>query len=198
MTGDAAELETEIDAGLEALAAGHLGRNEADVVRVLEHGNATAAIEGDVELARQAVHLAMIEDVMMHGAAQRPRIVELLRIYAGGRAAGDVADIVGARAARGQSEILHCQQEVDRGLRGNFTDLQVGPRRHVGIAAAERIRRIGQATHLPGVQDAIGDAQPAHEGILGRRDIELKERMTWRQSHLIHIRRIKSHDHQPS
>jgi len=96
MAGDAAQLQAEIEAGLEA-SAGDLAGDEADVVGVFEHRHAAAAIEGDVELARQAVHLAVIEDVVVHGAAQRPRVVEFLAVDAGGRAAGDVADIVGAR-----------------------------------------------------------------------------------------------------
>ncbi len=108
----------------------------------------------------------------MHGAAQRPRVVEFLRVDAGGRAAGNVADIVGARATCGETEFLYGQQKIDRVLRRNLANLQVGARRHIGIAAAERIRRIGQAAHLPGVQDAVGNAQPAHEGIFGRRDEE--------------------------
>ncbi len=56
--------------------------------------------------------------------------------------------------------------------RRDLADLQVGARRHIGIAAAEGIGRIGQPAHLPGVQDAVGNAQPAHEGVLRRRDVE--------------------------
>ena len=172
MAGDAAQLQAEIDARLEPRAPGDLAGDEADVVGVLEHGHAPAAVEGDVELARQAVHLAMIEDVVVHRAAERPRIVDFLRIDAGGRAAGDVADIVGTRAARGEPQRLHRQKHVDGVRRADLADLQVGARRHIGIAAAEGIGGIRQATHLPGVEDAIGDAQAAHEGILRRGDVE--------------------------
>ena len=172
MAGDAAQLQAEVDARLEPGAAGDLARHEADVVGVLEHRDATAAVEGDVELARQAVHLAVIEDVVVHGAAERPRVVDLLRVDAGGRAAGDVADIVGARAARGEAQRLHRQQHVDGVRRADLADLQVGAGRHIGIAAAEGVGGIGQAAHLPGAQDAVGDAQAAHEGVLRRSDIE--------------------------
>ena len=166
VAGDAAELQAEVDAVRRARG------DEADVVGVFQHRHLAAAVEGDVELARQAVHLAVIEDVVMHRAAQRPRVDQLLRVDAGGRAAGDVADIVGARAARGEAERLHGEQQVDRMVGRDLADLQVGARRHVGIAAAEGVGGIGQAAHLPGVQDAVGHAQPAHEGILGRRDVE--------------------------
>ena len=54
----------------------------------------------------------------------------------------------------------------------DLPNLQVGARRHVGIASAKGIGGIGQAAHLPGVQDAVGNAQPAHEGVLGRRGVE--------------------------
>ena len=53
-----------------------------------------AIVEGDIEFARQPEEIPMIENVVMHGAAQRSRVVEFLRIDARGRAAGDVADIV--------------------------------------------------------------------------------------------------------
>ena len=172
MAGDAAELQAEVNARLEPGAAGDLARHEADVVGVLEHRHAPAAVEGDVELARQAVHLAVIEDVVVHGAAERPRVVDFLRVDAGGRAAGDVADIVGARAARGEAQRLHRQQHVDGVRRADLADLQVGAGRHIGIAAAEGVGGIGQAAHLPGAQDAVGDAQAAHEGVLRRSDVE--------------------------
>ncbi len=170
MAGDAAELQAEIDAALGAILC--LGGREADVVGVLQHRHPSAAVEGNVELARQAVHLTMIEDVMMHRAAEGPRVDQLLRIDAGGRAAGDVADVVRARTARGKTERLHRRQQVDGVMGADLADLQVGARRDVGVAAAERLRRVGQPAHLPGVQDAVGDAQPAHERVLGRRDVE--------------------------
>ena len=53
-----------------------------------------------IELARQAIHLAVIEYVVVHRASERPCIVKLLRIDPGRGTAGDVADIVRAGAAR--------------------------------------------------------------------------------------------------
>ena len=152
--------------------AGYFGRHEADIVGVFQDRHAAAAVEGDVEFARQSVHLAMIEDVVVHGAAQRPRVVELLRIDAGGRAAGDVADIVRPRAARRETQILHREQQVDGMACRDLADLQIGARGDVGVAATEGVGGVGEAQHLPRRQDAVGNAQAAHEGILRRRDIE--------------------------
>ena len=98
MPGDAAEHQTEPDAGLDAEAVLHLDRLEADVVGVLQHRNDAAAVEADVELARQAVERAVVEDVEVPFARIGPRVDQLLRVDAGGRRAGDVADIVGARS----------------------------------------------------------------------------------------------------
>ena len=166
MTRDAPQLKAEID-----LAAGTDG-HKTDVVGILQGRHLSAAIEGDVEFARQPVHLAVIEDVMVHVAAQAARIVELLQVDPRGGTAGDVADVVGARAARGQTEFLHRQQHLHGMARGDLADLQIGARRHVGIAAPQALCRVGKAAHLPGVEDAVGHAQPAHEGILRWRDIK--------------------------
>ena len=43
----------------------HRDRLEADVVGVLQHRNDAAAVEADIELARQAVERALVEDVEM-------------------------------------------------------------------------------------------------------------------------------------
>ena len=106
VAGDAAEREPEPDAGLGAEAVLHLDRLEADVVGVFQHRNEAAAVEADIELARQAVERALVENVEMPFARVRPRVDQFLRIDAGGRRAGDVADVVGAGAARAQAEVL--------------------------------------------------------------------------------------------
>src|SRR6185312_16892616 len=103
--GDAAEQQAEPDAGLHAGALHHVHGLEADIVGVLERSNAAAAVEGDVELAGQAVERARIEDVEVPGARIGARIDELLRVDAGGGRAGDVADVVGAGAAGHEPEI---------------------------------------------------------------------------------------------
>ena len=60
-------------------------------------------------------------------------------------------------------------------LRLDLADLQVGAGGDVGVAAAVALGEIGEAGELPGVEDAVGDAQPAHIGILVRRDVEQAE-----------------------
>ena len=98
--GDAAQQDAEPDARLDTEAALHLHGLEADVVGVLQHGDGAGAVEADVELARQAVERAVVEDVEVPLAGVGPRVDQLLRVDAGGGRAGDVADVVGAGAAR--------------------------------------------------------------------------------------------------
>ena len=63
VAGDAADHEPEPDAGRDAEPVLHLDRLEADVVGVLQHGDETGAVEADIELARQAVERALVENV---------------------------------------------------------------------------------------------------------------------------------------
>ena len=141
--------EPEPDAGLDAEAVPHLDGLEADVVGVLQHRDDAAAVEPDVELARQAVERAIVEDVEMPFARVRARVDQFLRIDARGRRAGDVADIVGAGAARAQPEILDRLDHGDRVLRLDLAHLQVGARGDVGVAAAVALGEIGEAGELP-------------------------------------------------
>ena len=106
VAGDAADGDAEPDAGLDAEAVLHLDRREADVVGVLQHRDHAGAVEPDIELARNAVERAVVEDVEVPFARIGPRVDQFLRIDAGGRRAGDVADVVGAGAARAQAEVL--------------------------------------------------------------------------------------------
>ena len=145
VSGDAAEREAEPDAGLDAEAVLHLDRLEADVVGVLQHRDAAGAVERDVELARQAVERALVEDVEVPFARVGPRVDQFLRIDAGGRRAGDVADVVGAGAARAEAEILDRFEQRDRVLRLDLADLQIGAGGDMGIAAAVALGEIGEA-----------------------------------------------------
>ena len=79
VAGDAAQHQPEPDAGLDAEAVLHLDRLEADVVGVLQRRHDAAAVEGDVELARQAVERALVEDVEVPLARIGPRVDQLLR-----------------------------------------------------------------------------------------------------------------------
>ena len=115
-----------------------------------------AAVEADVELARDAVERAVVEDVEVPLAGIRPRVDQFLRIDAGGRRAGDVADVVGARAARAQAEVLDRLDHGDGVLRLDLAHLQVGARRHVGIAAGVALGEIGDAGELPALRMPFG------------------------------------------
>jgi hypothetical protein len=107
VAGNAAEQHAEIDSGRNRLTLAHRNRREPDVVRVLEHRDAAAAVERNVELAGQAVEFAMLKDRVVQVATERPRVDQFVGIDARGRAAGDVADVVGAGAARRQAHILN-------------------------------------------------------------------------------------------
>ena len=104
-----------------------------------------------------------------------PRVDQLLRIDAGGRRAGDVADVVGAGAARAQAEILDRLDHRDGVLRLDLADLQVGAGGDMGIAAAIALGEVGDAGELPMLEDAVRHPQPAHVGVLGRRHVEQAE-----------------------
>ena len=176
MPGDAAEAEPEPDAGRQPEAVVHLHRLEADIVGVFQHRDGAGAVEGDVEFARQAVERAVVEDVEMPLAGKRPRVDQFLRIDAGGRRAGDVADIVGAGAARAQPEILDRLDHGDRVAGLDLADLQIGARRDMRITAAIALGEIGDAGELRRLENAVRDAQPAHIGVLVRRDVEQAEK----------------------
>src|SRR5206468_9899456 len=103
MPGDAADRSAEVNTVRLRLARPDAYCGEADVVGIFEGGDSAAAVEGDIEFARQAVELAVVEDRVIQIQAERPRVVELQRIDAGGRVPGDVSDIVRARAARSEA-----------------------------------------------------------------------------------------------
>ena len=114
----------------------------------------------------------MLQDGVVELAAQRPGVDQLVRIDAGGRAPGDVAQIVGPGAARREPEALDLGHHVEDRLRTDLAQLQIGPRGYVGITACMSLRDIGDAAQLMGVEDAVRDPQPAHERVLRRRYVE--------------------------
>src|SRR5437762_10644785 len=70
VAGDAAEQDTEIDAGRDSLALPDRYRRKADVIGIFQHRHAAAAVETDVELARQAVELPMLQNGVVELATQ--------------------------------------------------------------------------------------------------------------------------------
>lgn len=81
-------------------AAGH----EPDVIRIRHRVHRAAALEGDVELARQVVELAVIENVVVQRVREGPRVQQFARVEAGSGRRGDVADVVHAAALRREPE----------------------------------------------------------------------------------------------
>src|SRR5690606_21611481 len=111
--GDASELDTKIDARWNCAAFWHADGEEADVVGIDGGRDRSTAVERDVELARQAVEVAVIQDVVV----QRPRVGtdvdQLVTIKSRCRRGGDVPDVVCTRTARRQTEFLHARQNID-------------------------------------------------------------------------------------
>ena len=108
-------------------------------------------------------------------ARERARVDLFLWINAGGRRAGDVADIVGAGAARAQAEILNGLDHRDGVVGLYLADLQIGARGDMGVAAAIALGEVGDAGELRRFEDAVRDTQAAHIRILVRRYIEQAE-----------------------
>ena len=106
VAGNAAEQQSEPDAGIDAGAVHHLDGREADIVGVLERGDASSAVECDIELAGQAEQRARVEHVEMPVTGVGPRVDQLLRVDPCRWRAGDIAHIVGARAAGDQPQVL--------------------------------------------------------------------------------------------
>ncbi len=104
-----------------------------------------------------------------------PRVDELLRIDPGGRRAGDVADVVGPRTTRTQADVLDVLDQCNGAFGLNLADLQIGPRRHMGISAAIALGGVGHAFKLRGLENPIGNAKPAHVGVVGRGAVEQAE-----------------------
>ena len=82
VAGDAAEAQAKPDAGLDAETVLHLDRGKRDVVGVFQHRDLAGAVEGDVELARQAGQRAVVEDVVVPLAGIFAGVEQFLRIDA--------------------------------------------------------------------------------------------------------------------
>ncbi len=68
--------------------------------------------------------------------------------------------------------VLNLLDHRDGVLRRDLADLQVGAGGDVAVAAAVALGEIREAGHLPMLEDAVGDAQPAHIRRLGRGHVE--------------------------
>src|SRR6516162_4825237 len=150
MAGDASELHPKVNTGRHRLFRPNGDSGEADIVSVLEDPETPAAVKGDVEFARQPVEFAVVQNVVIELPGQRARIDQLLRIDAGSWAAGQIANVVGAGAARGQPQLVDRGQHLD-GMRGpDLTDLEIGSGGDVEITAPEALGDRAQALCLMG------------------------------------------------
>src|SRR5207247_10449592 len=103
----------------------------------------------------------MVEDRVIKRDAERPRVVELLRIDARSRIARDVADVVRAGPARGQPRLGDALEHGERALRRDLPDLLVGGRGDVSVDAGERLGDRGYRLQIVGVADSVRVEKPA-------------------------------------
>ncbi len=149
-----------------------LHRLAADVVRIFDRADEAAAVIGDVELARQVVERAIIDNDLAHLLAERHHVDQLARINARGGVRGEVADVVRARAARVQADMLDALDERGRVLWLDESHLQIRARGDLHVAGGEVLCDVRQLAELEGAELSAGDAQPRHEGFLVRREVK--------------------------
>src|SRR5688500_13516671 len=90
MTRDSTELHAKIHSRLDARRRSrtterertfrHADRDETDIVRVRRDGDAAAIVESDIELSRQSVEVALIENVVMQRLREGSHIDQFIRI----------------------------------------------------------------------------------------------------------------------
>src|SRR6266851_88306 len=172
VAGDAAEQDAEVDAGGHVVAFGDANGDEADVVGVGYDADGAAVVEGDVELAGEAVEVARVEDVVVEGFGQWGDVVEFGWVEARDGRGGDVADVVCAGAAGGHAEGLNRREDADDVFGLELADLEVAASGDVGAAGAVVSGQSGEAAKLMGGEDAAGYAEAEHEGVLRGGDVE--------------------------
>lgn len=169
---DATEMDAEVHSGGDALIFLHLHGDEADVVGIRDDADGASVVEGDVELAWEAVHIVGVEDVVAHRFGERGDIVELGWIKACDRRCGDVADVVGTGAARGHAKCMDFVEHADDVFGLELTDLKVAAGGDVGSAGAPVGGHFGEAAKLMRGEDGAGNAEAEHEGVLRGGDVE--------------------------
>ena len=75
VSGDATHRDAKVNTFWQALARGHPHRAEANVVCILERRDRPAAVESNVELPRQPVELAVVQDRMVQRKPEGPRVI---------------------------------------------------------------------------------------------------------------------------
>src|SRR5208283_2670882 len=126
VTGNAADDELEPDAWRDICAILDLNGLEANIIGVLERRDRTATIKGDIEFAWQTIERALIQNMKVPRARIGPCIDELAWTDSCRCVPSHIADIVGARTASCQAQILHALDNMDRVLRRDLPELQIG------------------------------------------------------------------------
>ena len=100
MPGDPTEEDSKV--GL----AVHLHRAHPDVIGVFGHADETAAVQGDVEFARQVVEFIRVHDEVGEFVDEGHHIDEFVRVITRGGTGGEVAKVVRAAAPRFQPAVF--------------------------------------------------------------------------------------------
>ena len=160
----------------------------ADVVRVLDCADEPAAIHGDVELARQIVKRAVIDDARREVVGERTYVNQLHRVHARRRVRREVADVVRARAPRVKSDRLDAPQHFGRVLRRDQPDLEIRPRRDLHVARRQLIRDPRNLAELMRAEEPARNPQPRHVCVFHR--CEEKEPVPFEAEDFLLIRRL--------
>src|SRR6478672_5895550 len=75
---DSTKLHAKIHSRWHFLAFAHTYREETDIVGISQGTDPSAAVKGDVEFSRKAIHLWVLENVVVHFLRQRPRVIDFL------------------------------------------------------------------------------------------------------------------------
>ena len=165
-----------------------LHRFHTDVVGVFHRADETAAVVGNVELARQIVKRAVIDDDLAELLAERHHVNQLHRVNARRGIGGEITDVVRARAARVQTNALDAAEKFRRILRLDEAHLQIGARRDLDVTARQFLRQAAKFAELKSGEQSAGNPQTRHERILDRR--EKKQSVPFETKNLLLVRRL--------
>ena len=154
------------DAHLEAQLAGRVAHDlQADVVPGGRSAVFAAAVDGDLELARQRGELRVKARPLAHDFAERPRIGDLVGGDAGEAVGGDVADAVAAGLDAVHADLGELVHHVGGALERDPVELDVGARREVAVAAVVGARDVRERAQLRRRQRAVRNRDARHRRV---------------------------------
>jgi hypothetical protein len=148
VAGGAAEFEMKINSGRDVFGAFDFDGFDADVVGVFNGTDQAAAVEGDIKFAGEIEELAVVENDLRELMAERERVVEFGGIDAGGGIAGDVADVVGAGAARMKAGALNAAENFGRVFGFDEANLKIRAGGDLDVAGGEFVGDAGDFAEL--------------------------------------------------